>query len=118
FTTRCCGLAANVDARELAIAVRRTAAVALLGRHWPSPQGGRHDAFLALAGPMARAHWALAEAARLVGALYHVLWPGNPDLSAAAREVESTYQRFDDGGEVTGLPHLLKLVDPVDDQQE
>jgi len=113
FTRGFDGQAANVDARELAVAVKRTAAVALLGRHWPSPQGGRHDAFLALAGGLARARWAIAEAIRLVEALYRVLWPGNPDLTAAAREVESTYQRYDDGHETTGLPHLLKLVDPA-----
>lgn len=113
FTRGCDGQAANVDAKELAIAVRRTAAAALLGRHWPAAQGGRHDAFLALAGGMARAKWLLAEAIQFMRALYRVLWPANPDLTAAAREVESTYQRFDDGHETTGLPHLLKLADPA-----
>lgn len=104
---------ANVDVEELGRAVRWTAAVSLLARHWPQPQGGRHDAFLALAGALVRAQWSIADATQLVGALYRVLWPGSADLSAAIREVESTFQRHDDGHEITGLPHLMKLVPPA-----
>jgi hypothetical protein len=104
---------ANVDAEELGRAVRWTAAVALLARHWPAAQGGRHDAFLSLAGALAHAQWEIAEATQLVCALYQVLWPGSADLASATREVESTYQSHDDGHEVTGLPHLLKLVAPA-----
>jgi hypothetical protein len=113
FTRGFEGEAANVDAEELGAAVRRTAAVALLGRHWPQAQGGRHDAFLALAGGMARAKWPIAEALQLMAALYRVLWPANPELAAAEREVESTYRRYEEGHEITGLPHLLKLADPA-----
>jgi hypothetical protein len=42
----------TVDAAPLRTAVQKTAAAALLGRHWP--QGARHDAALALAGGRAR----------------------------------------------------------------
>ena len=77
--------------------------------NWPAPQGGRHDAFLALSGALAYARWSLAEATQLVSALYQVLWPGKADLGAAARDVESTYQSHDDGKDVTGLPHLEKF---------
>src|SRR5215831_2976673 len=104
---------ANVDAEELGRAVRWTAAVALLARHWPQAQGGRHDAFLALAGGLAHARWGLNETTHLVCGLYQTLWPGSADLSAATREVESTFQRHDDGAETTGLPALMKLVDPT-----
>jgi len=107
------GEPANVDAGDLGRAVRWTAAVALLKRHWPQEGGGRHDAFLALAGALAYARWELGDATALVGALYRLLWPNGADLSAAAREVESTFQRFDDGHEITGLPHLVKLVAPA-----
>jgi len=55
----------------------------------------------------------MADATALVSALYRLLWPNGTDLAAAAREVESTFQRFDDGQEVTGLPHLMKLVPPA-----
>lgn len=103
------GLPANVDSSELGAAVLRTAAVALLARHWPAPGGGRHDAFLALAGALAYARWGLADATRLVSTLYRLLWPGNTDLGAAAKDVESTFQRHDDGQDVTGLPHLEKF---------
>src|SRR5262245_38258385 len=103
----------NVDSGDLGRAVRWTAAVSLLKRHWPGEGGGRHDAFLALAGALAYAQWELGDATALVGALYRLLWPNGADLSAAAREVESTFQRFDDGHEITGLPHLVKLISPV-----
>src|SRR5262249_57744420 len=52
------------------------------------------------------------EATQLLCGLYRTLWPGSADLSAAAREVESTFQRHDEGHEITGLPHLMKLVSP------
>jgi len=104
---------ANVDADELLRAVRWAAAVALLARHWPGAQSGRHDAFLALAGGLAHARWGLKEATQLVCGLYSTLWPGSADLSAATREVDSTFQRHDDGAETTGLPALMKLVDPT-----
>jgi len=104
---------ANVDADELLRAVRWAAAVALLARHWPAAQGGRHDAFLALAGGLAHAKWGLKEATQLVCGLYSTLWPANADLSAAMREVESTFQRHDDGHETTGLPNLCRLVHPT-----
>jgi len=107
------GEAANVDSGDLGRAVRWTAAVALLKRYWPGEGGGRHDAFLALAGALAYAKWELGDAIALVSALYRLLWPNGADLGAAAREVESTFQRFDDGHEITGLPHLVKLVAPA-----
>jgi hypothetical protein len=107
------GEPANVDAEELGRAARRAAAVALLARHWPGARSGRHDAFLALAGALAYARWDLAEANHLVCGLYQTLWPGNADLPSAVREVESTFQRHDDGHEITALPHLMKLISPV-----
>ena len=103
----------NVDASELGRAVRWTAAVALLKRHWPAEGGGRHAAFLALSGALVHARWGLNEATQLVCGLYQLLWPGSADLSRAAREVETTFRGFDDGKQVTGLPALAKLVAPA-----
>jgi len=102
----------NVDAEELDRAVRQTAAVALLARHWPS-QGSRHTAFLALAGGLKRKEWAFRESTRFLSALYAVLWPENPDYHNAEREVDSTYQADDDGKKITGLKTLRKFVTPV-----
>ena len=52
---------ANVDAGGLVLAVRKVAAAALQGRHWPA-EGSRRQAFLALAGVLARAQWTFADA--------------------------------------------------------
>jgi hypothetical protein len=100
----------QVDGAVLDRAVAHCAAAALLARHCPGEKGGRHDAFLALAGTLAHGRFALADAVRLHRAIYRVLWPDNPDLAAAEREVETTYQRYDDGHKVTGLTRLSELI--------
>ena len=55
------GVVANLEADVLSEAVARTAAAVLLARHFPPPKGGRNDAFLAIAGTLARAGWIAAE---------------------------------------------------------
>jgi hypothetical protein len=101
---------ANIDADVLVSAVRRVAAIALLIRHWPG-QGYRHLAFLALAGVLVRAGWKLDDAKTLHRVLYKCLWPGNPDLRAADSEVESTFEKHSAGGEITGIPTLVEVID-------
>jgi hypothetical protein len=107
-----CGLRpANVDAPILMAAVERTAAAALLARHWPARGQGRHDAMLSLAGLLARASWNEADTKLFCRALYHAL--SDPDRNAMNRsdgEVESSFKRKAEGGTFTGWPSLAKSV--------
>lgn len=105
------GAPSSVDGAGLEQAVARTAAAALLARHWTAEGAGRHDAFLALAGMLAQARWPLAEAVAFLRAIYRALWQAHADFAAAEREAESTFRRFDDGHEVTGLAALEKKID-------
>src|ERR1017187_2917530 len=104
------GTPANVDADVLASAVRRVAAAALLVRHWPT-KGSRHHAFLALAGVLARAEWSPEDAKAFHRVIYRCLWPANPELGAADNEVQSTFEKHSTGGEITGVPTLIGLLD-------
>jgi P4 family phage/plasmid primase-like protien len=104
------GTPANTDAEVLISAVRRAAAAALLARHWPE-QGSRHKAFLALAGVFAREQSTLEDARAFHRAVYRCLWPTNPDLGATDAEVQTTFERYSAGGEITGIPTLIRLVD-------
>jgi hypothetical protein len=104
------GEPANIDADQLVVAVYRTAACALLGRYAPAPKGGRHDFFLALSGALAHARWKLEDARCVVRAVYRVLWQASADLGKADTEVETSFRRYDDGHEVTGLPHLKQVL--------
>ncbi len=97
------------DAAGLTQAVARIAAAALLACHWPKA-GSRHDAFLALAGILARAGWSIEEAARLHRAIYRALWGGAADFGACALEVRSTIERIAEAGEVTGFQTLAGLI--------
>jgi putative DNA primase/helicase len=104
------GTPANIDAEVLISAVRRVAAAALLARHWPT-QGSRHHAFLALAGVFARAGWSLEDAKAFHRVIYRCLWPTNPELGATDTEVQSTFEKHSAGGEITGVPTLIGLLD-------
>jgi archaellum biogenesis ATPase FlaH len=100
----------NIAAEDLLKAAQRAAAAALLGRYAP-PQGVRHAFFLTLSGALAHAGWGLPEASRVVYAVYKVLWQSSADLRNADQEIESTFRRYDDGKEITGLPGLKVLLD-------
>jgi hypothetical protein len=104
------GTPANIDAAVLISAVHRVAAVALLARHWPK-QGSRHHAFLALSGVFAREGWSLEDVKVFHHAIYRCFRPTNPDLGATDAEVQSTFERLSAGGEITGIPTLIGLMD-------
>lgn len=104
------GIPANIDADVLELAVRKVAAAAVLARHWPT-KGSRHHAFLALAGILARGEWSLDHAKTFHRVIYQCLWPSNPDLNAADSEVQSTFEKCSAGGEVTGIPTLVEVID-------
>jgi hypothetical protein len=100
---------ARVAAADLERAVARVAAAALLARHWPG-EGSRNQAFLALAGLLARTGWSEAEAAQFARAIYRALWGAAADLRQADAEVAHTFERFRQGGELTGYPTLAELI--------
>jgi hypothetical protein len=97
------------DATGLTRAVTRIAAAALLARHWPK-EGSRHDAFLALAGILARAGWSAGDAGVFHRAIYRALWGGASDFSACDLEVRSTFEKLAEAGEVTGFHTLTGLI--------
>ena len=97
-----------VKAQDLVRAVERTVAAAILARYWP-PEGSRNEAFLALAGMLARNGWSQEEASAFARAVYRILWPQNPDFRAAEAEVRTTFEKFPTGADVTGLPRLKEL---------
>jgi hypothetical protein len=97
------------DAADLTRAVTRIAAASLLARHWPK-EGSRHDAFLALAGILARAGWSREDASVFHRAIYRALWGGASDFSACDLEVRSTFGKLTEGGEVTGFQTLTGLI--------
>lgn len=103
------GFPAKVERDDLQKRVRLTAVASMLGRH--IREGVAHQVFIALAGALKRAEWALAEAQRLVRAIFRVKWREEADLRAANTEVESTYRHFDEGGDTTGLRTLSNLID-------
>ncbi len=105
-------LPGRVEASILANAVSRIAATALLARYWPK-EGCRHDAFLALAGILARAGWAVHDATIFHRAVYRALWGAAADLSACEAEVESTFEKHVLGGEITGFHSLAVLMNKV-----
>ena len=99
----------RTDATTLLVAVARIAAAALLARHWPK-EGSRHDAFLALAGILARAGWSAQDAECFHRAMYRALWRGQADFGACALEVRSTFEKLAGAGEVTGFQTLAGLI--------
>ena len=108
FEPGCGPMPANIDADVLLPAVGRTAAAALLARHWPAPGHGRHTTMLALAGGLARASWTEDNTKLFCRAVYHAL--ADPDPKAMNRshdEVDSTFLRMAEGGDFTGWPHVI-----------
>lgn len=100
---------ATIGGPQLGALVRLVAAASALGRH--AREGLRHEIFIALAGAFARAKWELTDAQRFLRAVYRVIWHEAADLRQANADVDSTYQRYDDGGEITGLTKLGTLID-------
>jgi P4 family phage/plasmid primase-like protien len=104
---------ANVDVGDIRTDARKTAAAALLGRHF-AKEGTRHPAFLALAGILARAGWTEADSLRFHQALYRVLWPGEAELPQRKSEVQTTFAKYKQNPEppISGIPRLKQLIDP------
>lgn len=103
------GSPSRVEASTLAAVVAPIAAAALLARHWPK-EGCRHDAFLALAGILARADWTVKDAVTFHRAIYRALFGASADLFACETEVKSTFDKQALGGEITGFQSLSELM--------
>jgi hypothetical protein len=111
FTRGLDGDPVNVEAEVLIRAVRRCAAACVLARHYPPSGGGRHDCELALSGILARADWPEEDAKQFVLAVYGAV--RDHDRSAFGRVsqgVEDSYRRLREGGDVTGIPKLMTLM--------
>jgi hypothetical protein len=98
----------DVEADHLIEAVRRTAACALLARHWPE-RGQRHEASKALAGMLLRAGWTqddcvkfLTEAARASGR--------DEEWESRKGDVFTTFKRISSGKPITGIPRLVEIL--------
>jgi len=104
------GAPANLDAEVLERAVARVAAASLLARHWPA-EGARNEAFIALAGALARAGWSEDDAVSFHRAVYRALWKREADLHQAAAEVRSTFAKHASGAQTKGLRRLSELLD-------
>jgi putative DNA primase/helicase len=101
-----------VDADALGLAVAKTGAAVLLSWFFPAPGGGRHAAFLALAGYLLRnSGWPDNDVVTFHCALYRLLWPADADFAAARTEVETTRDSIARGDPVTGFPELVGLID-------
>jgi len=105
------GQPANIDAAGLRRAVSRVAAASLLARYW-APAGSRNTAFLALAGALVRAGWALEDVIAFHRAIYRALWPEDPNLTACAAEVTATFEKLAHGTPATGARTLEEFIAP------
>jgi hypothetical protein len=99
--------AARLDGKVLRDAVARTAAAALLGRHWPA-QGTRDEVALALSGMLLRAGWKDAEVEAFVGAVTQAAH--DEEWKARQKTADSTLKRLDKGTTATGRPRLAELL--------
>lgn len=97
-----------VEGPKLADLVARLASAALLSRYWPAP-GNRHDAALALAGMLLRAHWSEDATANFVKLVARTA--NDEQAPERARDAISTAKRLASGGTATGGETLANLVE-------
>lgn len=107
----------EMNGDELAMLVGRLAAATLIARHWP-PEGGRHDAALALAGGLLRGGWPKEQAEDFIENVARVA--GDNEWQERAKNVETTARRLASEQEAVGWPTLAsilgsKVVDRVRD---
>lgn len=110
------GDATRIEGDELRGRVADLAAAALMVRHWPpkadkesSASGCRHDASLALAGGLYRAGWSVERAKTFMRALAEST--DADDVQTKIANVESTYQKAENGERITGWARLTEYID-------
>lgn len=101
------GDAVQTNGEQLASAVFRLAAAALLTRYWPAV-GRRHDAALALAGMLLRAGWSQDDVMNFVGTVARAA--GDEEYSARIGDVISTAGRLTSGLPATGKTALDQIL--------
>jgi putative DNA primase/helicase len=103
------GEPAAIDEVTLRQAFHRTAAAALLARHWPDAGAGRHETMLALAGVVARTGWPEEEALAFCNAVYLAVPTHDPAAVSRVRaEVADTYKAMAEDRSFTGFPTLRR----------
>ncbi len=98
------GEPARVERDAFLEQVDRTAAVALLARHWPGP-GNHHDTTLALSGGLARAGWSEEEVVAFVVAVCTVAGDTH-ELNDRITAARSTVTAHEAGQHTTGWQRL------------
>jgi DNA polymerase I-like protein with 3'-5' exonuclease and polymerase domains len=98
---------ARVAAPDLRRVVARTAAAALLARHWPA-EGSRQDTALALAGGLTRAGWSADDVEYFLRVVTTTARDDEVDMrvNTAAR----TAEKIAAGEKATGWPKLAELL--------
>jgi putative DNA primase/helicase len=100
---------ASIGAQDLAAAVHRIGAAALLARYYPGT-GSRQDLAMHLSGALLRAGWDAAEAEHFIGAVANAAHDEEPEKREAT--VQRTQEKLDRGEPVTGLPRIAEMLDP------
>jgi hypothetical protein len=100
---------ADVTEAELARAVAKVAAGALLAKHWPG-NGARHSAALALEGVLLRAAWAPDDVRRFVQAAARAA--GDEEWNQRAGAPDATKRKLEDDEAIPGIPKLKEHFDP------
>lgn len=108
ITWRQFGEPTHVSQTELAVAVARLAAAALLMRHWPQ-EGSRHHTALALAGLLLKNGCEVSRVADFVRVVANSA--GDRDVDDRVRAVHDTHRRLSNGESVTGQRQLTELID-------
>jgi P4 family phage/plasmid primase-like protien len=103
----------NADADEIIRAVHRIGAAVLFGRYFPPEKSGRNEAFLAIAGILARNGWSRQDAEMLNFAIYRIIWGPHADRRMCMAEVHATYEKHTAGESTTGIPRLKELIKEV-----
>ena len=104
----------RVDGRVLSIQVALTAMAAVLLDRWPK-QGGRHEAYLHLAGWLLRhgegvhPYWE-RNLSVLVGALAEATHDEDGPQTRIDEVVGTTIRRINEGGRVSGFPSLVEVI--------
>jgi hypothetical protein len=93
------------EGKALLKATRRTAAVALLARHWPI-EGARHKAALVLGGVLARASYTAHEVAIMVEAI--VTAANDPECADRVTAARDAVKKFAHDGIAYGTPALIE----------
>lgn len=98
---------AAIESQQFVTSVRSCFAMALIARHWTGPKN-RHSQTMALAGALLRIGYSVSQAIQAVRLLAELT--NDQNIADRLGEVKSTYKRYDDGEDISGLPKLVELL--------